>query len=120
MPELGEIICTDIEADLLVSDVAAWTHFMCERCWFNTPGNTIYAPRGITVGVFVPLQKARVEGRKVYICCVCDSPCTNPSKFEEDPEGIFCEHREDGTVPFLDVLYKRKENGNVQRQNIPE
>lgn len=84
----------------------AWNHLMCDRCWYNTPENVLYGPRGRVIAAFRPLYDNRVMNRRVYICCICAAPTGAVSKFVESPEELFCEHSPDGTVQVVPILSK--------------
>lgn len=83
---------------------------MCFHCWTDQEGNVIYSENGKDVlAIYIPEGKYRVPGMKIYVCCVCNTFCRQPSWFVKRPEDSpFCEHDEDGTVMTVEALCRNR------------
>jgi hypothetical protein len=80
-------------------------HAMCDRCWFVQPINRLYGNRGrLLLAVRKPPMKFRLPKEKVTFCCVCGDICIRPVLFKENPNAMFCDHNEDGSLSILETI----------------
>lgn len=76
----------------------SWSHAQCDRCWWGVQGHVLYTDCKRYIRAVIGPPKRNQSSLSVTLCCVCGNLCRRPQLIHHDPDGMFCEHEEDGTL----------------------